>query len=67
VFAGVSLSGASLRVDDNANNNLYGEKVSAEQILKGEGITMPEEAKPLIAELTTATNKLEQPKTTERQ
>jgi SH3 domain-containing YSC84-like protein 1 len=67
VFAGVSLSGASLRVDDDANNNLYGEKVSAEQILKGEGITIPEEAKPLLAELTTATNKLEQPKTTERQ
>jgi SH3 domain-containing YSC84-like protein 1 len=67
VFAGVSLSGASLRVDDDANKNLYSEKVSAEQILKGEGITMPEEAKPLIAELTTATNKLEQPKTTEHQ
>ena len=57
LFAGVSVSGMTLRVDGDANQNLYGEKVSSEQILRGEGITMPEEAKPLIASLKQATAK----------
>jgi SH3 domain-containing YSC84-like protein 1 len=54
VFAGVSVSGMTLRVDGDANENLYGEKVSAEQILKGQ-VSMPKEAKPLITELQRAT------------
>ena len=57
LFAGVSVSGMTLRVDGDANQNLYGEKVSSEQILHGQGITMPEEAKPLIASLKQATAK----------
>lgn len=57
VFGGVSLSGASLRVDGDANKNLYGDKISVDQIIQGQGITTPEEAKPLINELTTATSK----------
>lgn len=55
VFGGVSLSGATLRADGDANKNLYGAKVTSDQIIKGEGITMPEEAKPLIDSLTQAT------------
>jgi SH3 domain-containing YSC84-like protein 1 len=57
VFGGVSLSGSTLRPDGDANKNLYGEKVTAEQIVKGEGITMPEEARGLIDSLTAATIK----------
>ncbi|HEY7402682.1 MAG TPA: lipid-binding SYLF domain-containing protein [Candidatus Angelobacter sp.] len=57
VFGGVSLSGASLRVDGDANKNLYGDKVSVDQIIQGQGITTPEEAKPLIEQLTAATSK----------
>src|SRR5471032_3428295 len=57
VFGGVSLSGATLRPDEDANANLYGAKVTADQIVKGQGVTMPPEAKPLIATLTTATSK----------
>src|SRR5262249_18377177 len=57
VFGGVSLSGATLRPDDDANKNLYGTKVTSEQIVKGQGVIMPEEAKPLIDSLTAATNK----------
>ncbi len=57
VFGGVSLSGASLRVDGDANKNLYGDKVSVEQIIQGQGITTPEQAVPLITELTAATSK----------
>ena len=55
VFGGVSLSGATLRPDGDANKNLYGEKVSAEQIVNSQGVTMPVEAKPLVDALTAAT------------
>jgi lipid-binding SYLF domain-containing protein len=61
VFGGVSLSGASLRVDGDANKNLYGEKVTPEQIMKGE-VPTPEVANPLIAELTKASAKSAQEK-----
>lgn len=54
VFGGVSLSGASLRVDGDANKNLYGEKVSTDQIMSGQ-VQTPDVAKPLIEQLTTAT------------
>jgi len=56
VFAGVSVSGMTLRVDGDANKNLYGEKVTQQQILKGD-VTMPDEAKQLDAVLTQATEK----------
>jgi lipid-binding SYLF domain-containing protein len=55
VFGGVSLSGSTLRPDGDANKNLYGEKVSAEQIINSQGVTMPEEAKQLVEVLTSAT------------
>jgi len=55
VFGGVSLSGATLRPDGDANDNLYGKKVTTQQIVKGQGIAVPEAAKPLIETLTTAT------------
>jgi len=57
VFGGVSLSGATLRPDGDANNNLYGTKVTTDQIVKGQGITMPDEATLLIESLTVATSK----------
>jgi SH3 domain-containing YSC84-like protein 1 len=57
VFGGVSLSGATLQPDGDANNNLYGTKVTPDQIVKGQGIAMPEEAKPLVESLTVATTK----------
>ena len=64
VFGGVSLSGATLRPDGDANKNLYSEKVSAEQIVASQGVTMPEEGKTLVDALTAVTiNKpAEQPK-----
>ena len=36
VFAGVSLSGTSMGPDDDANKNLYGKKVTGEEIFKSE-------------------------------
>ena len=56
LFAGVSVSGMTLRVDGDANRNLYGRDVRAQQILKG-SVTMPDEAKPLIAAIKQATEK----------
>lgn len=58
-FAGVSLSGASLRVDGDANKNLYGDKVTPEQIMSG-SIPTPDVAKPLLETLTTAQEKAKQ-------
>jgi len=57
VFGGVSLSGSTLRPDDDANHNLYGEKVTTEAIINSQGITMPEEANLLVTSLTAATSK----------
>jgi len=62
LFAGVSVSGMTLRVDGDANENLYGGKVRPQQILNGEGITMPEEAKPLIATIKQATTQAKEMK-----
>ena len=56
LFAGVSVEGSTLRPDDDANHNLYGEKVTTEAIINSQGVTMPEEAKLLVDSLTTATS-----------
>lgn len=53
-FAGVSLSGATLHPDNDANTSLYGEKVTPDQIIGGE-VKMPEEARPLVQALGHAT------------
>ena len=55
VFGGVSLSGATLRPDGDANKNLYDKKVSAEQIVNSQGVTMPDEAQRLVDTLTAET------------
>jgi len=50
VFGGVSLSGATLRPDGGANENLYGRKVSSQEIIAGK-VPMPPEAEQLISQL----------------
>lgn len=55
VFGGVSLSGSTLRPDGDANDSLYGKKVTSEQIINSQGVTMPEEAKPLVDALSAVT------------
>jgi lipid-binding SYLF domain-containing protein len=47
VFGGVSLSGATLREDGDANKNLYGKSVNAKEIMEGQ-VTTPPEAEPLL-------------------
>ena len=52
VFGGVSLSGATLRPDDDANKNLYGKKVTPQDIMANK-VEMPPEANQLIQDLGT--------------
>jgi len=50
VFAGVSLEGATLRPDHEANRKIYGREFTPQQILNGE-IPPPDAVKPLTATL----------------
>jgi lipid-binding SYLF domain-containing protein len=47
LFAGVSLEGSTLRSDDDANESVYGKKLSARDIVRGT-VDVPAEAKPLV-------------------
>jgi len=38
LFAGISLDGSVVSIDDNANEKVYGKKVSGEEILLGKGV-----------------------------
>jgi SH3 domain-containing YSC84-like protein 1 len=52
VFGGVSLEGATLEPDSGANENLFGKKVSAEDIVIKGTVPKPEAASLLISTLT---------------
>lgn len=52
VFGGVSLSGATLRPDGDANKSLYGKEVSSEEIIAGK-VSAPASASQLIDLLNT--------------
>ena len=47
LFAGVSLSGATLEPDNEANKRLYGKDVTVEDIVIKHGVTATEGGKPL--------------------
>ena len=49
VFAGVSLSGSTIRSDDAANKNLYGKELDAKQIIVGKEVKATPEGKKLEA------------------
>jgi len=48
LFAGVSLSGTSLRPDDDANVEVYGRKLTARRIVTGNALTVPESGRRLV-------------------
>jgi SH3 domain-containing YSC84-like protein 1 len=50
LFAGLSLEGATLRPDGDANRDLYGRDLSNQEILEGD-VSTPKAARPLIAAL----------------
>jgi lipid-binding SYLF domain-containing protein len=47
LFAGVSLEGSTLRPDNDANEDLYGRKIEARQIIR-QGIAIPAAAQPMV-------------------
>lgn len=51
LFAGVSLSGTSLRPDDDASAQVYGRRLKARRIVTGEAMTVPESGRRLVAVL----------------
>lgn len=53
VFGGVSLEGATLMVDGDANDNLYGKKISAEDIVFKGAVPAPAAASALLETLNT--------------
>jgi SH3 domain-containing YSC84-like protein 1 len=59
LFAGVSLAGSTLRPDNDANENLYGKKIEAKDIVLNGTIPAPASAQKLLATLDKAspTNK----------
>ncbi len=48
LFAGISLSGSSLRPDNDASAEVYGRKVTARGILTGSGMMVPESGHRLV-------------------
>jgi SH3 domain-containing YSC84-like protein 1 len=50
LFAGISLSGATLREDEDWNIDLYGKKISNREIVSG-GVAAPKAAATLLSEL----------------
>jgi len=49
LFAGISLEGSTLRSDGNANEKLYGKKLSAKEIIVEHKVAVPACAKELVA------------------
>src|SRR6266852_1907579 len=61
LFAGISLEGSTLRSDGSANENLYGKKLSAKEIIRGGKVGIPASAHQLVSLLDSKspTNKSE--------
>jgi len=57
VFAGISLEGSTIRPDNDANERIYGEKISAKDIVLAHDTTVPPSAHRLIATLDARTPK----------
>ncbi len=57
IFAGISLTGSTLRSDDDANKNLYGKDLNAKQIILQGQVKTPASGKALIGLLDKASPK----------
>jgi lipid-binding SYLF domain-containing protein len=63
LFGGVSLEGASLRQDNDANKKIYGKEITAKEILIESKVVIPAGAMPLVAALEKASpENLSEPK-----
>ena len=48
LFAGISLEGSTLRPDDDANEQVYGRKITARDIVLGKGVVVPASGRRLV-------------------
>jgi lipid-binding SYLF domain-containing protein len=64
VFGGVSLTGSTIRSDDDANKNVYGKKMNAKEIVKTTSVQPTADGKPFV-DLLQATSPKEAPTTGE--
>jgi SH3 domain-containing YSC84-like protein 1 len=53
LFAGISLEGSTLRSDGGANENLYGKKLTAKEIIRQGKVPVPASARELVTLLNT--------------
>ena len=49
LFAGISLEGSTMRPDDDANERVYGKKITAEDIVRKNEVSVPAAAQKMIA------------------
>jgi lipid-binding SYLF domain-containing protein len=57
VFAGISLEGSTIRPDNDANQRIYGEKISAKDIVIAQRAQVPPSAEGLVSTLNAKTPK----------
>jgi len=57
LFAGISLEGSTIRPDNDANKRIYGEKISAKDIVMAHDTHVPPAAEGLISTLSGKTPK----------
>ena len=55
-FAGISLKGAVLRPDNDANKNLYGRSVQMKELVEQGNVAIPEPARKFVASISQATS-----------
>jgi lipid-binding SYLF domain-containing protein len=61
LFAGVSLEGSTIRPDNDANKRIYGEKISAKDIVIAHETHVPLAAEGIISTLNAKTPKHKSP------
>jgi SH3 domain-containing YSC84-like protein 1 len=61
LFAGISLEGSTIRPDNDANKRIYGEKISAKDIVLANETQIPSAAEGLISSLNSRTPKHKEP------
>jgi lipid-binding SYLF domain-containing protein len=54
-FAGVALEGSTIRPDEGANEQIYGQKIPAMQIVRSGKVTIPQAAQKLVSTLDSKT------------
>jgi lipid-binding SYLF domain-containing protein len=55
LFAGISLEGSTIRPDNKANEQIYGKKLEAKQIVLSDQVTVPAAAEQLVSTLDAKT------------